>query len=86
MVHEGGFGLKRDPHGRLRFTRPDGQPIPDAPPGAASAHDIRELNRRRGLQIGPHTTVPLWAGERMDYGLAVDAMLCLDGAPRSSSE
>ncbi len=48
---------------------------------APSEHDIRHLDCETGLRIAAHTTVPLWAGEQLDYGLAVDALLGLDGAP-----
>jgi hypothetical protein len=35
----------------------------------------RAVNRHRGLDISPSTCVPRWAGERMDYGLAIDGLL-----------
>lgn len=77
LVHEGGFGLHSDSHGRFVFTGPDGQSIPDAPLTAPSQDDVRQLNCQKGLRIGPHTTVPLWGGEQIDYGLGVDGLLGL---------
>ncbi|HSH60345.1 MAG TPA: DUF222 domain-containing protein [Acidimicrobiales bacterium] len=81
MVHEGGFGVHAEGHGRVFFTRPDGKGIPDSPSAVKSHCDVRGVNRRRGLNIGPSTCVPRWAGERMDYGLAVDGLLGLDFPP-----
>ncbi len=81
LVHEDGFGVHADGHGHFRFTRPGGEPIPDAPRASPSHCDVGAVNRRRGLDIGPGTCVPRWAGERMDYGLAVDGLLGLDFPP-----
>ncbi len=82
LVHEAGFGLETDGHGHFQFTRPDGEQIPDTPRAATSQCDVRTVNSRRGLNIGPSTCVPRWAGERMDYGLAIDGLLGLDFPPR----
>ena len=82
LVHEAGFGLETDGHGHFQFTRPDGESIPDTPRAVTSQCDVRTVNSRRGLNIGPSTCVPRWAGEHMDFGLAVDGLLGLDFPPR----
>lgn len=32
-------------------------------------------NQKNGLEITAETAVPLWGGEKMDYGTAVDVLL-----------
>jgi hypothetical protein len=77
LVHEGGFTLERTGTG-LSFRRPDGRPIRTIPrPTRGCERDLRTANAPR--RIRPDACVPLWEGERMDLGLAVDALL--DFAP-----
>jgi hypothetical protein len=72
LVHEGGFALERSASG-LRFRRPDGRVIRAVPrPARGCERDLRAGNERR---VRPKACVPLWAGERLDLGLAVDALL-----------
>ena len=78
-VHEGGYGVRRDGERPFVFTRPDGAVIPRAPALPALTGDIRQLNAASGRRIGPDTGRCLWAGERLDVGLAIDALLCLEG-------
>jgi hypothetical protein len=74
-VHEEGYRVVLDDDGEVRFYRPDGQRIPDAPaaprlpadPGAALA----AVHSGAGLEIGASTTAPSWAGECLDIGFAV---------------
>jgi hypothetical protein len=52
LLHEGGFGLKRLPGGRLCFWRPDGTVIPDSPvtpPSEQSA--LSDRNRSAGVEV-----------------------------------
>lgn len=81
LVHEGGFGLEREADGRLTFRRPDGEPIPAAPPAStvADGDEVVPRNRRFGLTIHHHTGVPAWGGETLDYGLALDNLLARAG-------
>jgi len=50
-------------------------------PGLATARghptvfSLMHRNRNCGLRIAPETTVPLWEGERMDDGMAVEGLL-----------
>jgi hypothetical protein len=72
LVHEGGFALERSASG-LRFRRPDGRVIGAVPrPTRGCERDLRAGNARR---VRPKACVPLWSGERLDLGLAVDALL-----------
>ena len=72
-VHEGGYRIERDHNDKLKFRRPDGTLV-DAPPVELTT-DVVELNRQVGLVIGDTTSVALWSGERLDYAMAVDALL-----------
>jgi hypothetical protein len=74
LVHEGGFEVARGRSGQLRFRTPDGcellaaPPLPTLDPGAPDR--LAAAHRRRGLDIGPTTTLPGWRGEPMDYTIA----------------
>ena len=79
-VHEGGYAVEptgdpTQPWGFLR--RPDGTALsPAAPALPPTTHDaIKRCHAALGLDIGPATSVPGWYGERLDLGLAVDALL-----------
>lgn len=79
-VHEGGFSLSYDSTtDAVSGRRPDGRPIPQAP--IPPAMDTNMAGRRWELEVPvtTATTAAACALERMDYGLAVDAWLCLDG-------
>jgi len=77
LVHEGGFGLRRAPGGGFEFSYPDGRLLPAGPDSRfrGNVEAIRRGNRGRGLAIGPATLPSLWRGERMDQGLAVEALV-----------
>jgi hypothetical protein len=67
LVHEGGHSVERLPGDRLRFRGPRGAPIPAAPqlPRGSPA-------RLLAFDAGSYAT---GAGDRMDLGLAVSALL-----------
>jgi Domain of unknown function (DUF222)/HNH endonuclease len=73
-VHEEGFRVERRADGELSFSRPNGWPIPEAPPPPALASDpMGELCRRHealGLHIDPRAAIPEWRGEPLDVGWA----------------
>jgi hypothetical protein len=77
-VHEEGYGVERGPDGELRFRRPDGRPVPDAPlPPAVPddpIHALRARNEALGLRLNTSTTRPTWLGERLDVGWAIDVL------------
>ncbi len=77
LVHEGGYSVERLSGGRLRFRYPWGGPIPDAPrPPSGSLECLLERNRSLAIDS---TTCRNGAGDRMDLGLAVDALLVAGG-------
>jgi hypothetical protein len=80
LVHEGGFMAERAGPGGVRFRRPDGRLIPavmpthrngDGRPGAR----LDCPHREQGLAIDANTCRPLSAGDRLDYGIAVEGLL-----------
>ncbi len=76
LVHEGGFRVEREGRGGVRFRRPDGRAVPAAPgsrPARGAA--LGEQHRARGIAVDANTCRPLSAGDRLDYGLALDALL-----------
>ena len=76
LVHEGGFRVERSERGAVRFRRPDGRTIAPAPAcSAALGGTLAEQHRARGVVVDASTCRPLSAGDRLDYGLAVDVLL-----------
>ena len=77
-VHEEGYGVERQPDGQLQFRRPDGRVIPDvpAPPhvGPDPPRMIRAQNEAAGLSLHARTAMPLWLGERLNLGYAIDVL------------
>ena len=77
-VHEEGYAVERLPDGELRFRRPDGRPLPDAPEPAAiptdPVHALRARHEAQGLRIHPRTARPEWLGEPLDVGWAIGVL------------
>jgi hypothetical protein len=78
-IHEGGYRVRRVGPGHFEFTNPDGDVLRGGDVGELPTElDVAELNRRLGLVITSDTGETLWGGERLDLGLAIDAILCLE--------
>jgi uncharacterized protein DUF222/HNH endonuclease len=77
-VHEEGYQVDRLPDGTLRFRRPDGRLLPEAPPPPAVPADpvqpLRVQHVGQGLRLDARTTCPGWLGERLDVGWAIDVL------------
>jgi hypothetical protein len=95
LVHEGGFGVrvvaKRAADGArqrdFRFTRPDGTPLAESIPvqKCFRGNKLPETNREHGIVIDPSTIDSRWLGERMDYSLAIDALIAARDRPGAQS-
>ena len=77
-VHEGGFRVALGEAGEVRFVRPDGRPLEEAPPlpevtGPPLAPVAARLERA-GIRLGPQTGMPAWRGERLDVDWAVSVL------------
>ena len=77
-VHEEGYRVARAADGALRFARPDGRPLPDAPPAPAVPGDpagwLESRHAADGLRLDARTACPSWLGERLDVGWAIDVL------------
>jgi hypothetical protein len=76
LVHEGGFGVERGRSGSVRFRRPDGRVIAAVQDGErVCGPGLAEQHRMRGVRVDSTTCRPQSAGERLDYDVAMDALL-----------
>lgn len=79
QVHEGKVEIQQLDDGALRFLKPDGESFDSvAPNHTQPLGDWRQLpdaHEERGIHINEKTAVTRWAGEAMDYGLAVAVLL-----------
>lgn len=76
LVHEGGFRVERVGGGRVRFRRPDGLLIADAPPASgAQGPSLEARNRARGVCPDGYTIRPRSEGDRLDYDIATDGLI-----------
>jgi uncharacterized protein DUF222/HNH endonuclease len=77
-VHEAGYHVDRQPDGALQFLRPDGRLLPDVPPPAAVPDDpvktLHAQHESQGLSLHARTLRPLWLGERINVGWAIDVL------------
>jgi hypothetical protein len=77
-VHEERYQVERRPDGELQFRRPDGWVIPEVPRSPDLPSDpvaaIRMRNEGNGLALHAHTAMPLWLGERLNVGYAIDVL------------
>ena len=79
FVHEQGWTVVLNPDGATEFIRPDGSRLETAPIPRSSHGDtpLAPTDARlaaAGIAIGPHTTTPVWHGERLDVGWAIDVL------------
>jgi Domain of unknown function (DUF222)/HNH endonuclease len=79
-VHEGGVVVQSLDDGAFRFVRPDGRTF-DSPVPAASHWSQLPLSHEE--RIDRKTAVPLWRGERMDYGLGIQVLFAQERRARN---
>ncbi|MFT3800590.1 MAG: DUF222 domain-containing protein [Burkholderiaceae bacterium] len=75
QVHEGRIDVRVLNDGALRFSGAHGRPFEPAAPMTGDDRQIVLRHRRAGLVIDANTAVTRWAGERIDYGMAVGGLL-----------
>ena len=77
-VHEGGFRVALGAAGNVRFVRPDGRPLEEAPPlPAVTGPPLAPVAARleqAGIRVGPQTGTPAWRGERLDLDWAISVL------------
>jgi hypothetical protein len=75
LVHEGGFCVEHAGNRRVRFRRPDGRVIAEAPGGQrASGPRLERQHHNSGLVIDDHTCRPRSLGDSLDYATAVGGL------------
>ena len=79
LVHEGGYGVDMTAGGP-KFTDPTARTIAPAAETRfrGNVFALKLQNRQVGLKIDSETTIPMWEGERMDDGMAVEGLLQLE--------
>ena len=74
-VHEEGFRVTVDASGAAAFVRPDGRPLPAAPPAPHWTGLPLEPTAKRlaaaGMDIDGTSATPAWRGERLDLEWAI---------------
>jgi hypothetical protein len=77
-VHEGAVKVHILDDGALRFLQPNGQSFDSVAPNHTQQigdwTQLPAVHRERSISIDRRTAVTQWAGETMDYGLAVEAL------------
>jgi uncharacterized protein DUF222/HNH endonuclease len=74
LVHEGGYQVVRTGARSVAFMRPDGRRIPTVP--SCRGGDGRRLP---WVGVDSDTCRPRSAGDRLDYGMAVEGLLAVQG-------
>jgi len=78
-VHEGGVRVERCDDGAWRFIGPRGQAfesvLPDRTRPLSHWTALPRQHEHAGIRIDARTAATRWRGERMDYGIAVDALV-----------
>jgi hypothetical protein len=87
LVHEGGYRVEVSRGSGLEFSRPDGRLIAqhcEARPAAGAG--ITAQHHKRRMALGPNTCRPLSAGDRLDYGLAVEGLMWWELKPAAPQD
>ena len=77
-VHEEGYRVTIDASGDVKFLRPDGHPLPQAPPAppwtGPALQPTNDALAAAGIEIDPDTATPSWGGERLDLDWAMHVL------------
>ena len=77
-VHEGGIVVQRLDDGAWRFTRQNGESLDSCAPGCTTPlcdwTQLAAAHREMGIAIDADTAATRWRGEKMDHGIAIDAL------------
>ena len=78
-VHEGGIVIHRLDDGAWRFSKRSGESLHSCAPGCTQPiidwTRLQESHREQGIVIDASTAATHWRGEKMDYGIAIDALI-----------
>jgi hypothetical protein len=74
-VHEEGFRIELATGGEVKFYRPDGRRVEEAPAlPRVSGPSLRELVEEWGLRVDGGATLPSWDGGHMEYTHVIDGL------------
>ena len=77
-VHEEGYRVTIDAAGDVKFLRPDGHPLPEAPPAPAwtgpALQPVNDGLAAAGIEIDADTATPSWRGEPLDLDWAMHVL------------
>ena len=78
LLHEGGFTVRMDDQGTVRFAHPRGRPLhecPSPPPmGPDPARELIEGLEDAGILITGEESMPAWDGEPMDLRYVMECL------------
>ncbi len=83
-LHEEGYRLEATAEGELRFLRPDGRPIAEAPPPPVSDDALAALAGElieAGVDPDELGGYPGWDGARLDLAWAIDGLRSISAGP-----
>jgi len=63
--------------GAMRFVQPDGECFESASRTSGDWRELAAVHGRAGIYINERTAATKWDGGRMDYGIAMDALMWL---------
>ncbi len=75
QVHEGRVIVQILDDGAFRFTRHDGKSFESPAPQSTDWVDLVAAHALQGIRVTAHTAVTRWAGEALDYSLAVGCLM-----------
>jgi hypothetical protein len=76
-VHEGQVIVQVLDDGAIRFVQPDGECFESASRTSGDWRELAVVHERAGIHINERTAATKWDGGRMDYGIAIDALMWL---------
>jgi hypothetical protein len=74
-VHEGQVVVQVLNDGAFRFIRPDGESFESPVPRTTDWADLVAAHELQRIRVTPHTAITCWAGEALDYDLAIDCLI-----------
>ena len=75
LIHEGGFTVTARDDGKLQFFTPNDVWIQAVPALTTPSTNVETFTEEVGINVSAETLLPMWHGERMDMGMAVEGLI-----------